>query len=102
MANYTTLDQIDLPALTRHYALDEPRLTPLAGGAANSSFKLTSASGEYVLTVLDNHDLASAQQLAAHTQAIFHLGVPTVEIVPAVGGSLVTQLDGRPVILKKW
>jgi len=102
VAKYTTLDQIDLPAVARRYALDQPCLTPLAGGAANSSFKLTSASDEYVLTVLDNHDLPSAERLAAHTQAVFRLGVPTTEIVPAADGALVTQMDGRPVILKKW
>ena len=102
MAKYTTLDQIDLSVVARHYALDQPRLVPLAGGAANSSFRLTSASGEYVLTVLDNHDLLSAKRLAAHTQAVFRLGVPTTEVVPASDGSLITQLDGRPMILKKW
>ncbi|MCG3041801.1 phosphotransferase [Streptomyces sp. S1A] len=102
MAKYTTLDQIDLPAVARSYGLDQPRLEPLTGGAANSSFKLTSTSGTYVLTILDNHDLPSARRLAAHTQAVFRLGVPTTEVVPAADGALTAQLDGRPVILKKW
>ncbi|MGW2087486.1 phosphotransferase [Streptomyces sp. NPDC001880] len=102
MAKYTTLEQIDLPAVADSYGLEEPRLVPLAGGAANSSFHLSSASGEFVLTILDNHDTASAERLAAHTQALFLLGVPTSAVVPATDGSLITHFDNRPVILKAW
>jgi Ser/Thr protein kinase RdoA (MazF antagonist) len=102
VAKYTTLDQIDLPAVADFYGLDQPRLAPLAGGAANSSFRVVSTSGEYVLTILDNHDTASAERLAAHTQALFRLGVPTSEVVPAADGALITHLHGQPLILKKW
>ncbi|MEU3600261.1 phosphotransferase [Streptomyces sp. NPDC006798] len=102
MANYTTIDRIDLPAVVRSYGLAEARLEPLAGGAANSSFHLISTTGEFVLTILDNHDLPSAERLAVHTRAAFRQGMPTSEIVPSVDGSLITRLDGRPVVLKKW
>ncbi|MGW1546803.1 phosphotransferase [Streptomyces sp. NPDC002346] len=102
MAKYTTLEQIDLPAVADSYGLDDPRLAPLSGGAANSSFRLSTASAEFVLTILDNHDEASAESLAAHTQALFLLGVPTSAVVPATDGSLITHFDGRPLILKVW
>ncbi|WP_069885933.1 phosphotransferase [Streptomyces luteocolor] len=102
MAKYTTLEQVDLPTVADSYGLDDPRLAPLAGGAANSSFRLSTASGEFVLTILDNHDTVSAESLAAHTQALFRLGVPTSAVVPATDGSLITHFDGRPVILKVW
>jgi Ser/Thr protein kinase RdoA (MazF antagonist) len=102
VAQYTTLEQIDLAAVARLYGLNNPRLAPLAGGAANSSFRLSSESGEYVLTILDNHDTASAERLAAHTQALYDLGVPTTTVVPASDGASITHLDGRPVMLKRW
>lgn len=102
MAKYTTSDQLDVSALAQHYGLDQVRLTPLAGGAANSSFRLSSASGQFVLTILDNHDWPSAQRLAAHTQAVFRLGVPTTEVAPSVEGALITPMGDRPAILKKW
>ncbi len=102
MASYTTVDQVDLATVSTRYALDEPRLASLPGGAANSSFRLSASSGEFVLTILDNHDSASAKRLAAHTQAVFELGVPTTEVVPTVNGDLVTMLEGRPAILKYW
>ncbi|SQD98566.1 conserved hypothetical protein [Parafrankia sp. Ea1.12] len=102
MASYTTADQIDLATVADRYALEGTRLTPLPGGAANSSFHLWSAGGEYVLTILDNHDLSSARRLAVHTQAVFGLGIRTTEILPSVDGDLVTKLGDRPVILKRW
>ncbi|MGY5083279.1 phosphotransferase [Streptomyces nigrescens] len=102
MATYTKLDQIDLPAVSERYGLQDSQLEPLKGGAANSSFHLSGPSGDFTLTILDNHDIVSAQSLATHTQAVHRLGVPTTEVVPALDGSLITTFDGRPVMLKKW
>ncbi|WP_326621306.1 phosphotransferase [Streptomyces decoyicus] len=102
MATYTKLDQIDLPAVSERYGLRDPQLEPLKGGAANSSFHVSSPSGDFTLTILDNHDIGSAQSLATYTQAVYRLGVPTTEVVPALDGALITTFDGRPVILKKW
>lgn len=102
MANYTRQDQVDLVAVSRHYGLGQSQLEPLKGGAANSSFHLSCTIGDFTLTILDNHDMDSAQRLASHTQAMFRMGVPTTEVIPGVDGSLVTTLDGRPLILKRW
>lgn len=102
MAQYTTLEQVDLGAIAARYGLKDIRLDPLAGGAANSSFRLSSAAGEFVLTVLDNHDADGAARLASHTQALHALGVPTSSVLPAADGELVTDLHGRPVLLKGW
>ncbi|ONK11304.1 phosphotransferase [Streptomyces sp. MP131-18] len=102
MANYTTLDQIDVPVLAGRYGIEQPKLTGLTGGAANSSFRVSSPSGEFVLTVLDNHDAHSAQRLAVHTQALFRLGIPTTEVVPARDGSLTVPLGDSTAILKRW
>ncbi len=102
MANYTTLDQIDVPVLAGRYGIEQPKLTGLAGGAANSSFRVSSPSGEFVLTVLDNHDPRSAQRLAVHTQALFRLGIPTTEVVAARDGSLTVPLGASTAILKRW
>ncbi|MEU2248918.1 phosphotransferase [Streptomyces sp. NPDC019224] len=102
MAKYTTLEQIDLAVVAERYGLTGHRLAPLPGGAANSSFHVVSDTGEFVLTVLDNHDVSSAEALAAHTQGLFLLGVPTVSVVPAVDGSAITVFGDRPVILKAW
>ncbi|MET9655315.1 phosphotransferase [Streptomyces sp. NPDC006460] len=102
MATYTAVDQIDVPAVARAYGIEPLRLVPLAGGAANSSFRLSTASDEYVLTVLDDHDAVSAGRLAVRTRALRRLGVPTCTVVPTTDGSLVAFPGERPVLLKEW
>ncbi|GHE26393.1 hypothetical protein GCM10018781_78550 [Kitasatospora indigofera] len=102
MATYTTLDDLDVPALCSAYGLHDPRLQPLKGGAANSSFQLRTAEGCFVLTVLDNHDPTSAAALADHTRVLFAHGLPTAEVVPEVGGGSTTVIGGKPVLLKRW
>jgi homoserine kinase type II len=102
MADYTTVDQIDPRAIAKDYDLVDPQITPLAGGTANSSFRVSDPTGDYVLTVLDNHDLPSARRLAVHTRALHELGIPTSEVVPASGRELVTTIGTRPMLLKRW
>ncbi|PZH17852.1 hypothetical protein C1I97_04505 [Streptomyces sp. NTH33] len=102
MAHYTTADQIDLNTLAERYELTNPSVVPLPGGAANSSFRLTTGQGCYVLTALDNHDERTASALARHTQALYRLGLPTSRLVPATDGSLVTTVNGSRFVLKEW
>lgn len=102
LASYTTLDDLNIPALCARYGWSEPYLEPLKGGAANSSFRVSADGRDYVLTVLDNHDVASAEQLAQQTRTLFGLGIPTAEVVPDIHGRSITLIDAQPVILKTW
>ncbi|WP_157432883.1 phosphotransferase [Actinomadura rifamycini] len=102
MATYTKVHDVDTAAVADIYGLEGLTLRPLEGGAANSSFKATAEQGSFVLTILDNHDQASAHALAAHTEAMFRLGVPTAEVVRNVEGADVSTITGRPVLLKRW
>lgn len=102
MASYTTLDDLNIPALCAQYGWSEPHVKPLKGGAANSSFRVSADGRDYVLTVLDNHDVASAEQLAQQTRTLLGLGIPTAGVVPDTDGRTVTLIDSRPVMLKTW
>ncbi|MBP2337199.1 homoserine kinase type II [Saccharothrix coeruleofusca] len=102
MATYTSLDDIDVRAFARDYGLSDPRLEPLAGGAANSSFLVRSELGQHVLTVLDNHDMSSAVVVARLMRALVERGVPTTEVVPDARGRLVSVVGGKPAVLKRW
>lgn len=102
MAHYTTADQINLNTLAERYELTNVSIVPLPGGAANSSFRLDTEQGCYVLTALDNHDERTATALARHTQALYRLGLPTSKIVPATDGSLVVTVNGSRLVLKEW
>ena len=102
MATYTSLGDLDVAFLQERYGLVSLVIEPVKGGAANSSFKVTSDDAQYVLTVLDNHDHASALALAEHTRALYGAGYPTTRPVPDVDGDLVPLMGGRPVVLKDW
>ncbi|WP_165495132.1 phosphotransferase [Actinomadura roseirufa] len=102
MATYTSADDIDRAEVAALYGLGRLTLEPLGGGAANSSFKVTASQDTFVLTILDNHDHASACRLALHTEAMFKLGMPTAEVVRNAEGDAVSTLSDRPVLLKRW
>ena len=102
MASYTTTEDLDIPSISDHFTLHDIQISPLKGGAANSSFRLTAREGEYVLTVLDNHDPASAQQLAARTQRLFSRGIPTTKVIPDRAGNLAPVIGTKPVLVKSW
>ena len=94
MADYTALEHIDIDGIAERYGLGACTITKLTGGAANSSFRLETPSGAFTLTMLDNHDYASAQRLARLTSALRVAGIPTTEVVPA-DPPLVTRPRGR-------
>ncbi|MFF3359177.1 phosphotransferase [Streptomyces sp. NPDC002917] len=103
MAAYTTVADLDLSRIAARYGLSGLTAAPMAGGMANSSFRVSSEQGQtYVLTVLDNHDVASAERLALRTEAMHGLGVPTSRLVRTVDGSWGGSTVGRPFILKEW
>ncbi|WP_326829403.1 phosphotransferase [Streptosporangium sp. NBC_01810] len=103
MATYTSLDKLDPGLITARYGLPDLELEALSGGAANSSFKATSAAGTFVLTVLDNYvGQADADVLAAHTETLFRLGMPTVEIIRNLDGDRISMIGERPILLKRW
>lgn len=102
MATYTAITDVDLPAVARAYGLEELALSPLHGGAANSSFRAQTDQGEFVLTMLDNHNPASATRLAEHTRTLFEAGVPTTQVVPTRDEGMVAQIGDASVILKRW
>jgi homoserine kinase type II len=102
LADYTALEHIDIRGIAERYGLGDCTITKLAGGAANSSFRVDALSGVFTLTVLDNHDQASAERLARLTHALYAAGVPTTDVVPASDGDLVTSWGQRPAIIKQW
>lgn len=102
MATYTVLEQLDLPGLAARYRLDDVRATPIVGGAVNSSFRLDTAQGVFVLTVLDGHDVDGAAELARRTRVLAALGVPTGDVVPDSVGRLVTAMGPVPAMVKRW
>jgi homoserine kinase type II len=102
VATYTALDALDLPLVAERYGLSGLTAESMKGGAANSSFRLVASEGrEYVLTVLDNHDLAGARHLARTTRAFAQLGLSTTQVVADRDGQGITVVGERLYLLKR-
>jgi homoserine kinase type II len=74
-------------------------LQGIASGIENSNFFLTTAAGEYVLTVFENLD---ATQLPFYLQLMRHLalrGIPVPAPVATNTGALIASLHGKPAAI---
>jgi Ser/Thr protein kinase RdoA (MazF antagonist) len=88
VATYTTPTADDIKQICVTYPITLKAFQPLDGGAANSSYHLDCAEGEFVLTVLDNHNHDSAENLACLLSFLggHHIPIPTVQ--PTIDGAL--------------
>ncbi|MCF8075470.1 MAG: homoserine kinase [Desulfotignum sp.] len=103
MAEYTRLTPETIASLLSCYDLGTVTdMTPLAGGLANSSIKITTVSGTYTLTVCDEKN---AREIDCLTRVVAYLdkqGIPTPRVIPARSGDLFIMHDSRPVYIKEF
>ena len=103
MATYTNLDPATLEFLLAHYDLGTvSKVRPLKGGQANSSFKLETGTGVYVLSICDEKTMDEVQVLIRVLVRLKEHGFPTTRVVRTLGGSSAVDLDGKPVFLKTY
>lgn len=103
MAEYTRLTPDTIASLLSYYDLGTVTdMTPLTGGLANSSIKITTESGIYTLTVCDEKN---AQEIGCLTRVVAYLvkkGIPTPRVIPARSGTAFIMHENRPVYIKEF
>jgi homoserine kinase type II len=77
-------------------------MTPLDGGLANSSIKITTESGIYTLTVCDEKNAREIDCLTRVTAYLVQNGIPTPKVIPARSGKAFIMHDSRPVYIKEF
>lgn len=103
MAEYTSLSRDDCEDLIAAYGWDFAIAEPILGGAANSSFRVSCTDrDDVVLTVLDNHDLLSAEVLVKVTDWVVSHGVSTPPILRTAAGAGVSRLGEKPVVIRPF
>lgn len=100
MADYTHLTNEEIAEVCRCYGLDYRRSLHIDGGMANSSYLVHCTQGDYVLTVLDNHDAASARRLVDLMGYLVSCGVPTSMPVADLHGEYLAMHGDHPIIIK--
>lgn len=103
MANYTELSDEAALDLAGQWGLEIRRFDPIPGGAANSSYFLETIDGTHlVLTVLNNHDVATATDLVDLVRFLHAADIPTPPILERPDGSDLVVAEGHPVIIKEY
>ncbi|MFG1723194.1 phosphotransferase [Micromonospora chalcea] len=102
MARYTILTEHEIADVLRQYGWQDAHVEVLAGGAANSSYTVRTSTGHYVITILDNHDQASAQRLAALLRHLAMFELPTSRLVRTLGDADLAVLGTLSVLAKEY
>lgn len=103
MAEYTKLDFNDLQELTAPYPIGKLRdATPMEGGQANSSYRLSTDKGKFILAVCDQKDHGQIQSLIRVLNCLASHKFPTSRVVADRDGNHVTTFNGHPVYIKNY
>lgn len=102
MADYTRLTEDEIGELCRRYGLDCHSSRHIDGGMANSSFLVHCAQGDYILTVLDNHNAESASRMVELMRHLVQHGVATSVPVADVNGDHLAAHGESPVLVKRY
>jgi len=103
MADYSTIEIKELETLLFSY--DIGRIIDyhgLKGGLANSSFKINSDQGSYILTICDEKNFDEIRSMANLLNLLKEKGFPTTRVIKTRKGDVVARYEGKPVLLKKY
>lgn len=103
MANYTKLTFDEIKDLVTPYDLGGVNAAePMEGGQANSSFKLSTGKGEFLLSVCDEKDREEIDDLSQILRYLETEKFPTSRIVGTTDGKLFILKGGKPVYIKNY
>ncbi len=103
MADYTLLKNEDIETILKQYDLgDLNSATPLSGGQANSSYRLSTTRGRYTLSVCDEK---TTEEVHTLTRVLTHLEVhnfPATRLVSPINNNKFITFNDRPVYIKQY
>lgn len=102
MARLTNLVDADISAISKTYGLEITRYQPITGGEENSSFLLKTRDHDCVLTFFEKRTFAEVENVASLLSHLAEHGFHTNRVLPTSRGSYVSDIQGKPFILKTW
>ncbi len=102
LANYTLLAEDAIQEIASRYDLAVRAFEPIEGGAGNSSFRLHTQRGSFVLTVCDEKTIPYATKLGRLLHLLAEHRFPTTNPVSAVSGRTITIYREKPVLMKAY
>jgi len=102
MATYTLVTQTDVHKIADNYNLKVIKFAPIVGGNGNSSYKLTTQEGKYVLTVCDDKTLDEVTVMGKLLLLLQQHDFPCTRIISSAHNELITLYCDKPVMLKGY
>jgi len=102
MATYTLLTQNDIQDIADNYNLNVIKFAPIEGGNGNSSYKLTTETNKYVLTVCDDKTLDEVTVMGKLLLLLQQNNFPCTRVIQSVNQELITLFRDKPVMLKGY
>ena len=102
MARYTQLQDSDIQDIVRYFDLAVVGFDPMEGGFSNSSFRLHTRQGEYVLTAFDDKTFAYVVRLGRLLIRLAEHDFPTTRLLAPTQGQIAVVHRGKPVMLKTY
>lgn len=102
MAKYTPLDDNDIATIGALFDLHPNQADHLPFGHANTSYLLRCEEGDFVATVLNNHQRVPPRRLVA---LLRHLGAHGARVAPPLdsrNGEAVETIHGQPFMVKPY
>jgi homoserine kinase type II len=103
MTIHTRLKRDEIDRLAARYPIGTlQNFEDLSGGQANSSFKLTTSTGAYVLSICDEKTTREVEHLARVLCYLEENGFGTTRVVNSKDGRTVINYLRKPVLLKHY
>lgn len=103
MAKYSELTDKELNLLLEQYDLGlVTQISPIEGGQANSSLKVSTAKGDFTLSICDEKNGKEIQSLTAILENLEEQKFPTTRLVKTKTGGRFVFHNSKPVYIKKF
>lgn len=102
MARLTNLVDADISAISDIYGLEIIRYQPISGGDENSSFLLTAGGQDYVLIFYEKRSFGEVEKVVQLLNHLAGHGYYTNRVLPTSLSSDVSEIRGKPFIIKTW
>lgn len=103
MTHYSILNNKDLLIILSPYGVGKVQFyNVLSGGSENTNYLVKTETSTYVLTISEQKSAAKATELADFLEYLNLNHFTTSKIVKTINGSLATQWNDKPVLLKEY
>jgi len=103
MAQLSTLNETNSKKIFDLYDLSKTlNYKLLTGGSENTNYKIKTSNATYVLTICEQKSKPEALNLARLLVYLNENGFPTSEVVSNKKGALISEFEGKPILLKKY